>query len=205
MALHTLPLKPGLPLPVGHSNTPPSHWKHQQRNDYFWRVRSYPARRPSTEGFPSRRGRWITRMRLTAGTPNASRACLLASGAIRRGWRGASTRHVTRRFPQHGAWTASICACQKRKIYARRLRALLRQATLGPTGDVALNFVCFGRPILPPRWPQLSRPTSDPIREFHTTGHLRAPGDDVARDSAYALFRVSGVASLGDPGRFICE
>jgi hypothetical protein len=72
--------------------------------------------------------------------------------------------------------------------YARRLSALLRQATLGPTGDVALNLVCFDGPLLPPRWPQLSRPTWDPIREFSTTGHLRAPGDDVARDSAYALF-----------------
>ena len=89
--------------------------------------------------------------------------------------------------------------------YARRLSALLRQPTTGPSGDVALNLVSFARPFLPPRWPLLSRPTWDPIREFPTTGHLRAPGDDVARDSAYALFRASGVAGLGDPGRFIRE
>jgi hypothetical protein len=76
---------------------------------------------------------------------------------------------------------------------------------LGPTGDVALNLVCFDRPILPPRWPQLSRPTWHSIREFRTTGHLRAPGDDVAGDSASALFRASGAAGLGDPGRFIHE
>jgi hypothetical protein len=91
------------------------------------------------------------------------------------------------------------------EIYAPRLSALLRQATLGPTGDVALNLVCFDRPLLPPRWPQLSRPTWDPIREFPTTGHLSASGDDVARDSTYALFRASGVAGLGDHGRFIRE
>jgi hypothetical protein len=91
------------------------------------------------------------------------------------------------------------------EIYAPRLSALLRQATLGPTGDVALNLVCFDRPLLPPRWPQLSRPTWDQIREFPTTGHLSASGDDVARDSTYALFRASGVAGLGDHGRFIRE
>jgi hypothetical protein len=89
--------------------------------------------------------------------------------------------------------------------YARRLSALLRQATLGPTGDVALSLICFDWPLLPPRWPQLSRSTWDPIREFPTTGHLSASGDDVARDSAYALFCASGVAGLGDPGRLICE
>ena len=89
--------------------------------------------------------------------------------------------------------------------YARRLSALLRQPTTGPSGDVALNLVSFARPFLPPRWPLLARPTWDPIREFPTTGHLRAPGDDVSRDSAYALFRASGVAGLGDPGRFIRE
>jgi hypothetical protein len=89
--------------------------------------------------------------------------------------------------------------------YARRLSALLRQATRGPTGDVALNLVCFDRPLLPPRCPQLFRWTWDPIREFHTTGHLRASGDDFARDSAYALFRASGVAGLGDTGRLIRE
>jgi hypothetical protein len=53
--------------------------------------------------------------------------------------------------------------------------------------------------------PQLSRPTWDPIREFPTTGNLCKPVDDVARDSAYALYRASGVAGLGDPGRFIRE
>jgi hypothetical protein len=51
----------------------------------------------------------------------------------------------------------------------------------------------------------VSRPTWDPIREFPTTGHLSASEDDVSRDSAYALFRASGVAGLGDPGRFIRE
>jgi hypothetical protein len=38
-----------------------------------------------------------------------------------------------------------------------------------------------------------------------TTGHLSASGDDVARDSTYALFRAGGVDGLGDPGRFIRE
>jgi hypothetical protein len=37
--------------------------------------------------------------------------------------------------------------------YARRLSALLRQANLGPTGDVALNVARFDRPLRPPRWP----------------------------------------------------
>jgi hypothetical protein len=36
-------------------------------------------------------------------------------------------------------------------------------------------------------------------------GHLCTPDDDVSRDSAYALFRASGVAGRGDPGRFIRE
>jgi hypothetical protein len=89
--------------------------------------------------------------------------------------------------------------------YARRLSAQFRQATLGPIGDLALNLVCFDRPLLPPWWPQLSRPTRDPIHKFPTTGHLHAPGDDVARDSACVLFRASGVAGLGDPGRLIRE
>jgi hypothetical protein len=61
------------------------------------------------------------------------------------------------------------------KTYARHLSALLRQATLDTTWDVALNLVCFGRPILPPRWTKLSRPTWDPIREFPTMGHVCAP------------------------------
>jgi hypothetical protein len=87
--------------------------------------------------------------------------------------------------------------------YARRLSTLLRQATIGPTADVALKLVCFDKPLLPPRWPQLSRPTWDPIHEFPTTGHFCTPDDDVSRDSAYALFRASGAAGIGDPGRFI--
>jgi hypothetical protein len=70
---------------------------------------------------------------------------------------------------------------------------------------VSLGLVCFDRPLLPPGWPQLSRPTWDPIREFPTTGHLSTPDDDFARDSAYALFRASGVAGIGDPGRSIRE
>jgi hypothetical protein len=89
--------------------------------------------------------------------------------------------------------------------YTQRLGELLRNAPDGPTDGVSLAFVCLDRPLIPLRWPVLSRPTWDPVREFPVTGQLCVPGDDVPRDSAYALFRASGLAELGDPGRFIRE
>jgi hypothetical protein len=39
--------------------------------------------------------------------------------------------------------------------------------------------------------------TCNKLREFPTTGQLRTPRDDVARDSAFYFFRASGVAASG--------
>jgi hypothetical protein len=94
---------------------------------------------------------------------------------------------------------------QEEEGYARRLSELLRNPPECPADGVSLALVCLDRPLVPLRWPVLSRPTWDPVREFPVTGQLCIPGDDVPRDSAYALFRASGLAELGDPGRFIRE
>jgi hypothetical protein len=121
-------------------------------------------------------------------------------------WR-AKRRHApcSNRIPPEWGLDCIYLRYREEAGYAQRLSSLLQHPPQMALEGVSLELVCLERPLLPFRWPRLSRPTGDPVREFPVQGSLQIPGEDVPRDSAYALFRSSGLGGLGDPGRFIRE